>query len=308
LALKLFPGWLTYAAYPFWIISIISTSVIFFLSAYFLKQYPNFILENSRQLFLLGLLIGWLLIIMFIYRSALIDTHETVRLLIYKVFSKFLKLSLTENIEYIIYRGKLAVYESARLKVETRELIKFLISIEDRDYFSHSGLSYRAILRSLLGQLGIKSKSGGSKIIQQLVRTLFIRELNKTYRRKFFEWGLAPWLNSVLSKDMILQIYLSSVRYEKGKYGVIEAMEYFWGSVKHKPSPAQAFFLIERVSNIRSRLLVNKIVETAKNAKEIKYLSTADMAELFELYKMAVKGEKIKADEAELSKLSSLLK
>jgi penicillin-binding protein 1A len=273
-----------------------------------LKQYPNFILENSRQLFLLGLLIGWLLIIMFIYRSALIDTHETVRLLIYKVFSKFLKLSLTENIEYIIYRGKLAVYESARLKVETRELIKFLISIEDRDYFSHSGLSYRAILRSLLGQLGIKSKSGGSKIIQQLVRTLFIRELNKTYRRKFFEWGLAPWLNSVLSKDMILQIYLSSVRYEKGKYGVIEAMEYFWGSVKHKPSPAQAFFLIERVSNIRSRLLVNKIVETAKNAKEIKYLSTADMAELFELYKMAVKGEKIKADEAELSKLSSLLK
>jgi penicillin-binding protein 1A len=282
--------------------------VIFFLSAYFLKQYPNFILENSRQLFLLGLLIGWLLIIMFIYRSALIDTHETVRLLIYKVFSKFLKLSLTENIEYIIYRGKLAVYESARLKVETRELIKFLISIEDRDYFSHSGLSYRAILRSLLGQLGIKSKSGGSKIIQQLVRTLFIRELNKTYRRKFFEWGLAPWLNSVLSKDMILQIYLSSVRYEKGKYGVIEAMEYFWGSVKHKPSPAQAFFLIERVSNIRSRLLVNKIVETAKNAKEIKYLSTADMAELFELYKMAVKGEKIKADEAELSKLSSLLK
>ncbi|HDX8618010.1 TPA: hypothetical protein RQN55_004235, partial [Aeromonas dhakensis] len=38
LAIKLFPGWLTYVAYPFWIISIISTSVMLFLAAVFLKQ------------------------------------------------------------------------------------------------------------------------------------------------------------------------------------------------------------------------------------------------------------------------------
>lgn len=303
LALKLFPGWMSYAAYPFWVISIISSSVFFFLAAYFLKQYPEAVGETYRVIFLLSIPALWLLIGMFIYRTALMDTHESLRLLFYRMLSKLLRVQLTENIEYIIYRAKLAVYETFRLKIDTSELIKFLIFIEDRDFYKHSGISYKSLFRSILGVLGFKPKSGGSTIAQQLIRTLFIRHLHKKYRRKLLELGLAPWLNQALPKDMLLQIYLASVRFEKGKYGVVEAMNFYWSEVIKVPSPAQAFFLIERVSNVRSRLLVNKIIDTIKYAQRQQLLSDHDILEIGQLYKQAVQRKKIISFDDELTKL-----
>ena len=307
LALKLFPGWMSYAAYPFWIISIISSSVLFFLTAYFLKQYPDTISQEYRSIFLLGIPFIWLLIIMLTYRVALLDTHESYRLLFYRVLSKILRVRITENNEYILYRAKLAVYETSRLKIDTRELRKFLVLIEDREYFKHSGISYRATFRAILGVLRIKPRSGGSTITQQLVRTLFIVDLGKTFRRKLIELSLGPWLNKVLSKELALEIYLSSVRFEKGKTGLVKAMNHFWNKVVPNPSPSEAFFLIERVSNVRSRLLVNKIADTARYAYEAGFLSLSDMKDLFKLYNTAVQHKKIIATDDELARLSGYL-
>jgi penicillin-binding protein 1A len=304
LALKLFNGWLTYAAYPFWIVSIISSSVVLFLSAYFLKQNPEFIpLElNSIFIFLMGG--SWFFAAMITYRLSLLDTHESPRLLFYKFISKTIGLPLTENTEYIIYRAKLAVYETGRLKVSTKNIKRFLVFVEDKDFYSHSGISYKSLIRSMLGLLKIKPRSGGSTISQQLIRTLFIKNLSKTKRRKFIELSLAPWITSTLSKDMILEIYISSVRFEHRKFGVIEAMDHFWGRIEKSPNNAQSFFLIERVSNIRSKLLVKKVVETVRSAKAKGLLSAEDISRLIEIYTEAVESGKIKADQTELIKLA----
>lgn len=304
LALRLFPGWLTYAAYPFWIISIISSSVVLFLSAYFIKQNPSVFSSEFNSIFILLMGITWSALAMMIYRSSLLDTHETSRLLFYKFISRIIGLPLTENIEYIVYRAKLAVYETDRLKVSTKNIKEFLIFIEDKDFYSHSGISYKSLARSLLGVIKIKPRSGGSTIVQQLTRTLFITNLSKTKRRKFIELALAPWITSVFSKDLILDIYISSVRFERRQFGVIEAMEHFWDKVECSPSNAQAFFLIERVSNIRSKLLVNKIIETVLSAKEQGLMSADDIRNLVELYSEAVENRKIIADQSELLKLS----
>lgn len=78
---------------------------------------------------------------------------------------------------------------------------------------------------------------------------------------------LALWFNKVTSKDEQLDIYLSAVRFEKSVFGITEAMKHFWNKLVIQPTNAESFFLIERVSNIRSRLLVNKIVQTIKYAK-----------------------------------------
>lgn len=304
LALKLFTGWLTYAAYPFWIVSIISSSVVIFLSAYFLKQNP-FIFPsefNSIFIFLMGL--SWFIPAMMIYRSSLFDTHETSRLIFYKFISKAIGLPLTENMEYIVYRAKLAVYETGRLKVSTKNIKKFLVFIEDKEFYSHSGVSYKSIARSMLGVVRIKPRSGGSTIAQQLIRTLFITNLSKTKRRKFIELSLAPWITSIFSKDLVLDIYISSVRFESRRFGVIEAMEHFWGRVESNPTNAQAFFLIERVSNIRSKLLVKKVVETVLSAKERGLLNAEDIKKLVEIYIDAVENGKILANQSELLKLS----
>lgn len=304
LALKLFPGWLTYAAYPFWIISIISSSVVLFLCAYFVKQNPAVMPKDLQLIFILSIGIAWFVSSMLIFRSSLLDTHETTRLIFYKKISRIINLPLTKNIEYIIYRAKLACYETDRLKVTTTNIKIFLVFIEDKDFYSHSGISYRSLARSLLGLIKLKSKSGGSTIAQQLTRTLFIQNLNKTKRRKLIELSLAPWITSVLPKETILDIYISSVRFERSCFGVVEAMEHFWGKSVSNASNAQAFFLIERVSNIRSKLLVNKIIETARSAREKRLMDESDLQSLIDLYTEAVQNRKIIASKTDLLKLA----
>jgi penicillin-binding protein 1A len=218
--------------------------------------------------------------------------------------SRIIGLPLTENIEYIVYRARLAVYETDRLKISTGKIKKFLIFIEDKDFYSHSGISYKALARSLLGIMRIKPSSGGSTIVQQLTRTLFITNLSKRKRRKIIELSLAPWVASVFSRDLILDIYISSVRFERRRFGVIEAMKHFWGDIENDPTNAQAFFLVERVSNIRSKLLVNKIVQTVQSAKTQGLMSVDDVRSLVDLYTEAAEKGTIISDQAELLKLA----
>ena len=288
LSIRLFPGWFTYAAYPFWILLIISSCVCFLLSALLIKSIElPFEAENSA-LFVLLITTLWAAILTYSFRSALLDTHETMRLLYSKIIASIISLPITQNTEYLIYRAKLATYETDRMKVSLTNLTKSLLFIEDRSFYKHSGVSFKAIGRGLLSLLKLKRRSGGSTINQQLTRTLFILNLSKTKRRKLIEILLAPWLNKVLSKQEILSIYLSSVRFENRCFGVIPAMKHFFGDVVTDPSPAQAFFLVERVSNIKQSLLTNKIISTALAAKENGVLSECDLHELATLYQEAI--------------------
>lgn len=288
LSIRLFPGWFTYAAYPFWILLIISSCVCFLLSALLIKSIElSFLAENSA-FFVLLITTLWTAILTYSFRSALLDTHETMRLLYSKIIARIISLPITQNTEYLIYRAKLATYETDRMKVSLTNLTKSLVFIEDRSFYTHSGVSFKAIGRGLLSLLKLKRRSGGSTINQQLTRTLFILNLSKTKRRKLIEILLAPWLNTVLSKQEILSIYLSSVRFENRCFGVIPAMKHFFGEVVADPSPAQAFFLVERVSNIKQSLLTNKIIATALAAKENGVLSQRDLHELASLYQEAI--------------------
>ncbi|MFA0251123.1 penicillin-binding protein, partial [Vibrio sp. 10N.261.45.A4] len=99
--------------------------------------------------------------------------------------------------------------------------------------------------------------------------------------------------NKVLEKRRILEIYICSVRYENRCFGVLSAMQHFFGEIIPNPSKAEAFFLVERVSNIRRSLLANKIVATAKVAREKGILSESDLKELSLLYESAVNEGKI---------------
>ncbi|MBV1842919.1 biosynthetic peptidoglycan transglycosylase [Photobacterium ganghwense] len=298
LAIKLFPGWFSYAAYPFWILLVISSFASFFLCSSIIKNINQFIVIDNPLLVVTLLTIFWSFFIALVYRHALLDNHETLRLLFGKAIAKFINLPLVYNFEYVIYRSKLAVYECDRHKIKFDNLKKMLVHIEDKRFYKHSGVSYLAILRGLLGLVKLKRKSGGSTITQQLTRTLFIYDLQKTKRRKIIEIILAPWLNSVLPKDQILSMYLSSVRFEYKCFGVLSAMHYYFGAVIKNPTMAESFFLIERVSNIRSSLLTNKIIATVKSAKSDNLLSSEDILTISDLYQRAVgEGTIIDRDE-----------
>lgn len=293
LSIKLFPGWFSYVAYPFWIIFIISSGIIFLLLSFLMKSINLDVNDHEPVIYMLLITLIWIVLLSYIFRSSLLDNHETMKLVFVKNLAKMINLPISDNFEYLIYRANLASHETERMNVSMDNLLKSLIFIEDRGFYKHSGISYKAIGRGLLSLLNLKRRSGGSTIHQQLIRTLFILDLSKTKRRKLIEILLASWLDKVLTKKNILEMYISSVRFENKCFGVVSAMNHYFGDVVTNLTPAKAFFLIERVSNIRQSLLASKIISTALSARDKGILSGDDLLELSVLYKNAVDSGKI---------------
>ena len=294
-AIRLFPGWNTYVAYPCFTIAGIASIVIFFVLSKTLNEIPvNGLLISFDLLILtIGLAASSFVLLSWLYRKALLDTHERVGILLAQEIAGVLNLRLVTNREYVIYRATLATHELNRLGIDLTFTKKILVYIEDRDFFTHSGVSSRGLGRLIGSLFGIVRRSGGSTITQQLVRTLFIQDQRKLVRRKIIELLLALSFDKVFAKHHQLDLYLASVRFETGVFGIAAALKYFFGTVDKPISKAQAFFLIERVSNTRSRLLVEKIDQTLRGALVSGLLSLADAREIVKLYRNAVHQRKI---------------
>lgn len=308
-AIRLFPGWNTYVTLPFYLISAVSAAVVFFFVAAFcqLKAVTNLLPDQSWPI-VLGVTTLWLMRMAYSYRKALLDTHGRMGLLLTRHIARTLGLGLVNNFEYTIYRANLARFELLRLGVELDELRRQLIHIEDRAFIAHRGVSLRALGRAFLGVVHLKRRSGGSTITQQLSRTLFIRDLQKLARRKLIEILLALWFDRVIEKEDQIQMYLASVRFERHTYGILAAMRYYFGDIIRKPSPAQAFFLVERISNVRSQLLASKIRETVSSALEFGTLNRSDVSKLEEIYATAITEGKISDPSSRVSVMFDSLK
>ena len=91
-------------------------------------------------------------------------------------------------------------------------LIQTLLLIEDRDFYSHIGVSFRGIARALISNLtpGSHQLQGASTITQQLIRNLFLTS-KQTYTRKAREALMAILLERHVSKNEILEAYLNEV-------------------------------------------------------------------------------------------------
>jgi penicillin-binding protein 1A len=228
-----------------------------------------------------------------LYRVALLDTHERVGLLVAQQIARALNLKLVGNVEHVIYRATLGTHELRRLGIDLSIAKKLLVHIEDKEFFTHSGVSIKGTCRMLLSIFGYRRRSGGSTITQQLVRTLFVEDQTKLFRRKLIEIMLARWFNKVFTKNDQLGMYFASVRFEAKVFGIAAAMGHFFGSVSKQVSAPEAFFLIERVSNVRSRLLVEKIDQTLRGVVTARLLNQTQAREVLKLYVSAVKSGKI---------------
>lgn len=294
-AIRLFPGWHTYVAYPCYAIAGISSAVAFFVLAILLGQLEvsGTILPLDPMMLVVGVAASWFVALCWTYRKALVDTHERVALLVAQRIAHGLNLKLVRNIEYVIYRATLGKHELHRLGIDLSIAKKLLVHIEDKEFFTHCGVSIRGLSRLLLSLFGRRRRSGGSTITQQLVRTLFIEDQSKLFRRKLVEIMLARWFNKVFSKNDQLEMYFASVRFEAGVLGIAAAMKHFFGGVSKTLSSAEAFFLIERVSNVRSRLLVEKVDQTLRGAVAARLLDDSEARQVVRLYMNAVKSGKI---------------
>lgn len=291
-AVRLFPGWNTYVIYPCYAIAGISSAVAFFVLSVLLREIQTSGISLPLILlpFLVGMAAAWFVTLCWVYRKALLDTHERTGLLVAQRCSQAVGLKLVRNIEYVIYRATLAKHELHRLGMDLSGIKKLLVHIEDKEFYVHPGISLKGMGRLALYVIGRGRRSGGSTITQQLVRTLFIEDQSKLIRRKVVEIILALWFNKVLTKSEQLEMYLASVRFETGVLGLAAAMKHFFGEVKKSPSPAEAFFLIERVSNVQSKLLVEKVDQTLRGAVDAGLLSRSDANRVISIYANAIKS------------------
>ncbi len=107
-------------------------------------------------------------------------------------------------------------------------LPKAFVAAEDGRFFSHPGLDAFSVLRALFINIKRQAKAqGGSTITQQVARSLLLTR-EKTYLRKVKEAILAWRIDTLLSKEDILYIYLNQIYLGSGAYGVEAAAQVYF--------------------------------------------------------------------------------
>jgi penicillin-binding protein 1A len=110
----------------------------------------------------------------------------------------------------------------------SQSMQRAVIAIEDERFYDHHGFDIRAIVRAARTNAEAGSvEQGASTITQQLVKNTLLSS-GKTLDRKFQEAALAWQLENHYSKERILEIYLNTVYFGNGAYGVeAAAQQYF---------------------------------------------------------------------------------
>lgn len=154
-------------------------------------------------------------------------------------------------------------------------LPKAFVAAEDGRFYDHPGLDFWSVFRALIhnAREGRRSQ-GGSTITQQVARSLLLSP-EKTYLRKFKEAILAWRIDSLLSKEEILYIYLNQIYLGDGAYGVEAAAQLYFGKhvqeitlgemallagLPQAPSHYSPFGHLERAQK-RQRYVLNRMAE-----------------------------------------------
>ena len=108
------------------------------------------------------------------------------------------------------------------------QLVNAFIVMEDRDFYSHEGVDYKAIIRAVIANKQANEiVQGASTITQQLARNIYLSQ-EVTWERKVEEIFLAQELEAKYTKEEILEFYLNNIYFGNGYYGVqAAALGYF---------------------------------------------------------------------------------
>jgi membrane peptidoglycan carboxypeptidase len=125
-----------------------------------------------------------------------------------------------------------------RVPLPVREAV---LTAEDRDFYSNSGISVRGILRAMWADAQGGSE-GASTITQQYARNAYLTQ-DQTIGRKLKEMVLAIKLEHRYSKDEILDRYLNEIYFGRGAYGIAAAAQAYFGQPIERLTVAQGAVL-----------------------------------------------------------------
>jgi len=102
------------------------------------------------------------------------------------------------------------------------------VAVEDARFYTHNGVDLKRIIGSFVQNFTSNTNQGGSTITQQLIKnTVLSSELS--YKRKIQEAYLAMQLETMYTKDQILECYLNTIYLGENYYGVEVAAEGYFG-------------------------------------------------------------------------------
>ena len=122
-------------------------------------------------------------------------------------------------------------------------LIKATLATEDRRFYDHFGIDIAGTARALVtnAQAG-GVRQGGSSITQQLAKNLFLSN-ERTIERKVNEAFLAVWLETRLTKNEILKLYLDRAYMGGGTFGVDGAAHFYFNKSARDVTLAESAML-----------------------------------------------------------------
>ena len=184
------------------------------------------------------------------------------------------------------------LYFEKRVFVELEQIPQHMrdavVAKEDRRFYDHWGISLRDVLRAVvINTVTMSYSSGFSSLTQQLARNLYDTiGFKKTITRKIKEVITAIQIERTYTKDEILEMYLNSVHFGHGTYGVQAAAKRFYGKHAHELALDESALLVgllpapARYSPVRfpERALTKRNV-VLRVMRDQEYISQGEYAE-----------------------------
>lgn len=167
-----------------------------------------------------------------------------IGLLLYAYFSP--KLSISGANTFYLYDENNTLFsgnnDDLTLNDISPDLIHATLSIEDKNFYQHTGFDIMRIIKALfINFTNGKTLQGASTITQQYAKNLFL-DFDKKWARKMEEALLTLRLEAHYSKDEILSGYLNTINYG-GVFGIENASTYYFGKSAKDLSLAEASIL-----------------------------------------------------------------
>ncbi len=199
-----------------------------------MKTPAHFINKIFKSMISLAIMLTIIVCVLYIYLEHELPNVDTLK-----------KIQLQVPLKIYAADGQLMgeFGEKRRIPVRYEQIPKplvfALLATEDQRFFEHPGVDLFGIGRAVfeLVKTGRKSQ-GGSTITMQVARNFFLSR-KKTFFRKFNEILLAIKIDSELSKQKILELYLNKIYLGNRAYGVAAAAKVYYGKALNQLTLAQ---------------------------------------------------------------------
>ena len=209
-----------------------------------------------------------LLILLFIFFIIVFIDLKASKINSVEDISNLTKVKMYDRQNRVFYEIN-NLHESSYVRIEdiNENIIKTIIEIEDKRFYKHKGFDLISITKAFINNIGGKPIMGGSTITQQYVKNIYLSN-EKSLLRKIRELYFAVKIESIYSKEEILEGYLNTIYFNHGIYGIFDACKYYFNKTPNEISLAEASTLIAIIKSPATYSPVTNL-ENNTNRKEI---------------------------------------